>query len=133
MGKVIKIGTCVVLFLGIIFGIFSWQNNKETYTIDGQKIYSIKHVVGKRSLNGISVSYSGGESTKEYQYSGIKQTRVDDLSTYVSYLTETEHFKANTSYTFEDLYGDLRLTRENIDIYISWSENTYTLILTSEK
>ncbi len=111
--KVILIIVCVVVVLGLLgmgIAFIATGNtaNADEYTFGNDVIRSVKAVVEKRDVTGVSSGIENGVSVKEITYKS--NTVQQDLITYTQYLRNEGGFK---------LTKDMNLTISPSTVYLA--------------
>ncbi|MBU3099288.1 MULTISPECIES: hypothetical protein [Clostridium] len=139
--KIILIVVGVLLILGIVgatitITAMNSASNSSEYKIGNNTIPSIKAVLGKRSVNGVSTETSNNITKKVYTYSKIQDVN-GDLVKYIKYLTQNNGFLAMTDFDLNTPSGTLQLGKNSsesgkvIILDIQWDMGTYSIALRS--
>lgn len=123
----------VVSFIFITINGIDKKGNAELYTLGYDKIPSITSVVGKRTINRISVNKNKSVITKKYQYINIKNSK-SDVNHYISEL-KNNNFVNTTNIDLSKENGSVSLASLSVDdeyiiiINIKYDSNSYTIEL----
>lgn len=142
MKKIFKILGIIFLivftFAAIALISVNVKSNSNEYKIGEDSISSVKAIVGKRSISGISVDkdISKGVYKNTYVYKNVENVK-EDLATYITSLLQNEKFTVLTDYDLNNASGKLDLgkesSQENIVVVMSitWDINSFTIDLLS--
>jgi hypothetical protein len=139
--KIILIVVGVLLILGLVgatiaITALNSTSNSSEYKIGNDKIPSIKAVLGKRSVNGVSTETSNNITKKVYTYSKIQDVN-GDLVKYIKYLTQNNDFLTMTDFNLNTPSGTLQLGKNSsksgkiVLLDIQWDMGTYSIALRS--
>lgn len=139
--KIILIIVGVILVLGVAIATITMTamnstSNSTEYKIGNTNIPSIKAVLEKRSVSGVSTETSNNITKKVYTYSKIKNVN-GDLVKYVNYLKQNNGFLAITDFDLNTQNGTLQLGKNSsesgkvIILDIQWDLGTYSIALRS--
>jgi hypothetical protein len=109
----------IILFAALLIFITSISLNNisksDFYDLEGEKVPSIKYVLGERKISGYSSKISNSILYKQYTYYEIDSV-IDDVQKYVDYLCNNESFKIIEAVNPNDVIGKISLSKNTSQV-----------------
>ena len=127
-----------LVYYGGGFILTKIAESSDSYPIGDVKVPSVNYVIGDREIRKVKFDFDDGFKT-EYQFTNIIN-RSEDLTKYISYLIKNNGFELTNEFNPDVDSGNITLVINPVNVNsdkivmdISWTYNTYTLVLYKTK